>query len=79
MLNKGPFIVDAISALSEILHRIGGHNDKKRDMLRDVYSWHLDTTGSHSAKSPNLVRGSRDNSWRTQHHLGVVRSDTSSR
>lgn len=41
MLNKGPFITEAITALSEILHRMGSHADKKRDMLRQLHSWEL--------------------------------------
>ena len=41
MLNKGPFITEAISALSDILTRMGGHTQKKRDMLRQLRSWQL--------------------------------------
>jgi pyruvate kinase len=41
MLNKGPFIEEAIAALSDILSRMGGHADKKRDMLRQLKSWSL--------------------------------------
>lgn len=41
MLNKGPFITDAITELSDILHRMGTHADKKRDMLRELHSWDL--------------------------------------
>ncbi|HEY4558912.1 MAG TPA: pyruvate kinase, partial [Enteractinococcus sp.] len=41
MLNKGPFITDAITKLSDILHRMGSHADKKRDMLRELRSWKL--------------------------------------
>lgn len=41
MLNKGPFIADAIAELSEILSRMEGHSDKKRDMLRKLGSWAL--------------------------------------
>lgn len=41
MLNKGPFITDAITELSDILHRLGSHADKKRDMLRELHSWDL--------------------------------------
>ncbi|GAA4284012.1 pyruvate kinase [Brevibacterium daeguense] len=41
MLNKGPFIEEAIAALSDILTRMGGHTDKKRDMLRQLKSWSL--------------------------------------
>jgi len=41
MLNKGPFITDAIIKLSDILRRMGRHADKKRDMLRKLRSWDL--------------------------------------
>ena len=41
MLNKGPYIDEAIGALSDILTRMGGHADKKRDMLRRLRSWSL--------------------------------------
>lgn len=36
MLNKGPFIADALSLLDDILHRMAGHQDKKRSMLRPL-------------------------------------------
>ena len=41
MLNKGPFITEAITELSDILHRMGSHANKKRDMLRELRSWSL--------------------------------------
>ena len=41
MLNKGPFITEAITELSDILQRMGRHADKKRDMLRELHSWRL--------------------------------------
>jgi pyruvate kinase len=34
MLNKGPYIVDAVTALDDILRRMHGHQTKKRPMLR---------------------------------------------
>lgn len=34
MLNKGPFIVDAIRTLDDILQRMAGHQHKKRPLLR---------------------------------------------
>ncbi len=39
MLNKGPFILDAVSALDDILRRMEGHQDKKRPLLRQLRSW----------------------------------------
>ena len=41
MLNKGPYIDRAITALGDILGRMGGHASKKRDMLRRLESWSL--------------------------------------
>ena len=34
MLNKGPYIVDAVRALDDILRRMEVHQAKKRSMLR---------------------------------------------
>lgn len=39
MLNKGPFVVDAIEALDDILVRMEGHTRKKSDMLRRLNAW----------------------------------------
>ncbi|HSL74619.1 MAG TPA: pyruvate kinase [Ilumatobacteraceae bacterium] len=39
MLNKGPYILDAMAALDSILSRMGGHQRKKRSMLRRLTSW----------------------------------------
>jgi pyruvate kinase len=39
MLNKGPYITDAIRTLDDILRRMGGHQIKKRSMLRALRSW----------------------------------------
>ena len=39
MLNKGPFVVDAIEALDDILGRMEGHAHKKSDMLRRLDAW----------------------------------------
>lgn len=41
MLNKGPFIVEAIEALASILDRMGGHVEKKRSLLRPLKSFDL--------------------------------------
>ncbi|MXP20431.1 pyruvate kinase [Gordonia sp. HNM0687] len=42
MLNKGPHIVEAIEALTEILSRMRGHVDKKRTLLRRLGAWDED-------------------------------------
>ncbi|MGK7221469.1 pyruvate kinase [Kocuria flava] len=39
MLNKGPFVVDAIEALDDILVRMEGHARKKSDLLRRLEAW----------------------------------------
>lgn len=36
MLNKGPFIVDAVRTLDDILRRMAGHQSKKRAMMRPL-------------------------------------------
>lgn len=43
MLNKGPFIVEAIEALTSILTRMGGHVDKKRSLMRPLSAFQLDS------------------------------------
>jgi len=37
MLNKGPYIVEAVRSLDDILHRMLSHQDKKRSMLRKLH------------------------------------------
>jgi len=39
MLNKGPYITDAIETLDSILTRMRGHQDKKRSLLRQLNAW----------------------------------------
>jgi pyruvate kinase len=36
MLNKGPYIVDAIRVLDDILRRMREHQSKKQSMLREL-------------------------------------------
>jgi pyruvate kinase len=36
MLNKGPYVMDAVHVLDDILHRMHGHQAKKRAMLREL-------------------------------------------
>ena len=38
MLNKGPYIVEAVQVLDGILKRMDGHQAKKRSMLREFIS-----------------------------------------
>jgi pyruvate kinase len=39
MLNKGPFIVDAMRTLDDILKRMQAHQSKKRPLLRALRAW----------------------------------------
>jgi pyruvate kinase len=39
MLNKGPYITDAVVALDDILGRMAGHEYKKSSLLRPLRSW----------------------------------------
>ena len=42
MLNKGPYITDAVTALDDILGRMAGHEYKKNPLLRILDSWQAD-------------------------------------
>jgi pyruvate kinase len=55
MLNKGPYIADAIRTLDDILRRMGMHQDKKRSLLRALRSW-----SGQSATDRKTVRTSVD-------------------
>jgi hypothetical protein len=39
MLNKGPFILEAVRALDSVLTRMAGHHRKKTATLRALHSW----------------------------------------
>jgi pyruvate kinase len=39
MLNKGPYILQAIHTLDDILQRMSGHQTKKRPLLRALRAW----------------------------------------
>ncbi len=41
MLNKGPYIIEAVQALDDILRRMTSHHLKKRTLLRELRSWSL--------------------------------------
>jgi pyruvate kinase len=42
MLNKGPYINDAVITLDNILGRMTGHHYKKNALLRTLHSWRPD-------------------------------------
>ena len=37
MLNKGPYVVQAVRILDDILRRMQAHQEKKRSMLRKLH------------------------------------------
>jgi len=39
MLNKGPFIVDGVRFLDDVLHRMDRHQAKKTARLSELRSW----------------------------------------
>jgi len=39
MLNKGPYVVDAVAALNDVLARMEGHQAKKTSRLRSLHAW----------------------------------------
>lgn len=39
MLNKGPYILEAVTALDDILRRMAGHQEKHVPLLRPLRSW----------------------------------------
>jgi pyruvate kinase len=49
MLNKGPYILEAIGALDSILRRMHDHQDKKRSLMRRLRAWE---PGEHVNTSP---------------------------
>lgn len=59
MLNKGPYIVDAIKALDDILRRMAAHQRKSRSMLRQLNAWSDDLHGQVPGEAPSGTDGSR--------------------
>ena len=39
MLNKGPYIEEAVAALDDIISRMSTHQNKKMNLLRRLTSW----------------------------------------
>ncbi len=64
MLNKGPYITDAIETLDSILTRMRGHQDKKRSLLRQLNAWNptdlLRTSVSPPRTKPSTPRERED-------------------
>ncbi|MBC8091836.1 MAG: hypothetical protein H7Y15_07850, partial [Pseudonocardia sp.] len=42
MLNKGPYIDEAVTVLADVLSRMAEHHDKKNALLPTLHSWHPD-------------------------------------
>jgi pyruvate kinase len=42
MLNKGPYVADAVTLLADLLGRMGAHQDKKSALMRRLRSWQED-------------------------------------
>ncbi len=59
MLNKGPYVVEAIDTLDSILTRMHHHQDKKRSLLRQLSAW------TEARPLPDAVHGSLS---ATSHH-----------
>ena len=47
MLNKGPYILDAMRTLNDILHRMQAHQTKKRTLLRALRAWMPESAKGH--------------------------------
>ena len=47
MLNKGPYILDAIRMLDGVLARMEGHQHKKTPQLRVLHSWQAAFSAEH--------------------------------
>jgi pyruvate kinase len=43
MLNKGPHVVEAVRFLTEIIERMGRHQNKKSARLSALHSWPVDS------------------------------------
>jgi pyruvate kinase len=55
MLNKGPFIAEAVTMLAGILTRMQGHMNKKRSLLRRLRAWDRDNTPASHPEEPDTV------------------------
>jgi pyruvate kinase len=53
MLNKGPFIAEAVGALDDIISRMSSHQLKKMNLLRRLASWKLAPSGERIEGSPS--------------------------
>ena len=56
MLNKGPFVTDAVRALDRLLTRMGEHQNKKTPRLRALHSWPERISGGLEAGSADSTQ-----------------------
>lgn len=64
MLNKGPFINEAISMLADILGRMQDHTQKKRSLLRRLRAWdQAGVTAGTEAGGPDEETGGTEPTW----------------
>ena len=64
MLNKGPFINEAISMLADILGRMQDHTQKKRSLLRRLRAWdQAGVTAGTEAVGPEEETEGTDPTW----------------
>ncbi|HEX6186547.1 MAG TPA: pyruvate kinase [Pyrinomonadaceae bacterium] len=58
MLNKGPYILEAVQALDDILRRMEKHQQKKRSMLRHLrLADHLSVLKKKKTREPEMLGG----------------------
>jgi len=58
MLNKGPYIIDAMRTLDDILRRMQSHQSKKRPLLRALGAWEAARAGAEKTLAPESRKGS---------------------
>ncbi|GJI90873.1 hypothetical protein [Duganella hordei] len=52
MLNKGPYVLDAVRMLDDILRRMQQHQVKKQSMLRSLHLARLGSAGATASREP---------------------------
>ena len=57
MLNKGPYISEAIEALDSILTRMHHHQNKRRSLLRRLQAWDRGSADSDATTPPTAIVG----------------------
>jgi pyruvate kinase len=73
MLNKGPFIDEAVTVLDDVLHRMRRHQYKKVPLLHPLTSWQPDPAGPPTA-TPRAGGPAPDNRLRAAPHADLGRA-----